>query len=57
MVARLWGNKVISGDKKYSEVPAGLKTAVKKYLISKGYGHLAVEDETETTEPVNNEPV
>lgn len=57
MVARLWGNKIIAGDKKYSDVPAGLKNAVKKYLVSKGYGNLAVEEETETAEPVNNESV
>lgn len=57
MVAKLWANKIIAGDKKYSDVPAGLKKAVKKNLVSRGFGHLAVEDKTETTEPVNNEPV
>ena len=57
MVAKLWADKVIDKEKKFSEVPAGLKKAVKKNLINRGFGNMAVEDETETTEPVNNEPV
>lgn len=55
MVAKLWADKVIDKEKKFSEVPAGLKKAVKKNLISRGFGDLAVEEET--TETANNESV
>ena len=42
MVAILWANQIIFGNKTYSEVPRLLKEKVKEILISKDYETLAV---------------
>lgn len=40
-VSRLWGDKIIAGDKTYAEVPAQLLEEVKEYLTEKGHADLA----------------
>jgi len=36
MIARLWANKIIAGEKTFSQVPEKLKEKVKEILISEG---------------------
>lgn len=43
MVAMLWANQIILGNKTYKEVPRLLKAKVKELLIEAGCGELAVE--------------
>jgi len=43
MIAQLWANQIIAGDKTYKQVPAKLKEAVKQILISTGHGDLVIE--------------
>ena len=40
-VSKLWGDKIIAGDKTYAEVPAQLTDEVKEYLTEKGHADLA----------------
>lgn len=40
-IAELWADRIITGDKKYSDVPAKLKKDVKASLIEKGCPELA----------------
>ena len=39
-IIKLWVNQIISGKRKYSEVPRQLKEAVATELIEKGYADL-----------------
>lgn len=41
MLAMLFATYIISGDKKYSDVPDLLKPQVKEILEKEGLGHLA----------------
>lgn len=41
MLAMLYTTYIISGDKKYSDVPELLKPQVKEILEREGLGHLA----------------
>ena len=41
MIAKLWAEQIILGNKKYSQVPAKLKDAVKTLLENSGHGDLA----------------
>ena len=43
MIAQLWADKIIAGEKAYHETPRGLKNAVKQILISTGHGDLIDE--------------
>ena len=43
MIAMLWTNQIILGNKTYAEVPRLLKAKVKELLIEAGCGELAVE--------------
>ena len=43
MIAILWANQIILGNKTYAEVPRLLKTKVKELLIDAGYEKLAIE--------------
>lgn len=43
MVAMLWANQIILGNRTYAAVPKALKEAVKKELTDAGLEHLAVE--------------
>lgn len=43
MIAQLWADKIISGDKAFHEVPRRLKDAVRQILISTGHGDLIDE--------------
>lgn len=40
-IAELWADRIITGDKKYSDVPTKLKKDVKASLIEKGHPELA----------------
>ena len=37
MLARLWANQVIEGNKGIDDVPNGLRDAVEQILIKEGY--------------------
>ena len=43
MVAKLWVKKIKKGERKFSDVPAGLKDAVKELLIAEGLEKLVTE--------------
>lgn len=43
MIAKLWADKIIAGEKTYREVPAKLKEAVKQILIDSGHGDLVID--------------
>lgn len=43
MIAMLWTNQIILGNKTYAEVPRLLKDKVKELLIEVGYEKLIVE--------------
>ena len=43
MIAQLWANQIILGNKTYAEVPRLLKAKVKELLIDAGYEELIVE--------------
>ena len=43
MIAMLWANQIILGNKTYVEVPRLLKAKVKELLIEAGCGELVVE--------------
>ena len=43
MIAKLWADKIIAGIKTYSQVPAGLKTAVADELRARGREDLIIE--------------
>ena len=43
MVAMLWANQIILGNKTYAEVPRLLKAKVKKLLIEAGCEELVVD--------------
>jgi len=43
MIAKLWADKIISGEKTYSQVPAKLKDAVAEELIARGTEDLITE--------------
>lgn len=40
MIAKLWANKIIDGNKYFYEVPTGLKEQVRNLLIEKGHENL-----------------
>lgn len=40
MVARLWANQIIKGNKYFEEVPTGLKDKVRDILIAEGHEEL-----------------
>ncbi len=42
-IAKLWANKVISGDRQYSDVPAQLKNEVEEILKELGYPNLVIK--------------
>lgn len=41
MVAKLWANQIIKGNKIFWEVPTGLRDRVREILIEEGHGELA----------------
>ena len=43
MIAQLWAEKIIAGEKAYHETPNKLKPAVKQILIDTGHGDLSDE--------------
>lgn len=43
MVAMLWANQIILGNKTYAEVPRLLKTKVNELLIEAGRSDLAIK--------------
>lgn len=43
MIAMLWANQIILGNKAYAEVPRLLKAKVKELLIEAGCGELVTE--------------
>ena len=43
MIAMLWCNQIILGNKTYADVPRLLKAKVKELLIDAGYEELVVE--------------
>lgn len=43
MVAMLWANQIILGNRTYAEVPRLLKAKVKELLINDGHDELIVE--------------
>jgi len=43
MIAKLWADRVISGDKTFAQVPAKLKDQVREILIERGREDLIVE--------------
>ena len=43
MIAMLWANQIILGNKTYADVPRLLKAKVKELLIEAGCGELVVE--------------
>lgn len=43
MIAMLWANQIILGNKTYADVPRLLKAKVKELLIESGCGELVVE--------------
>ena len=43
MIAQLWADKIIAGEKKYHETPARLKPQVKQILIDTGHEDLIDE--------------
>ena len=43
MIAQLWAEKIIAGEKKYHETPARLKPQVKQILIDTGHVDLIDE--------------
>lgn len=43
MLVELWANKIINGEKQFSDVPRLLKPRVKEYLINQGRIDLAVK--------------
>lgn len=45
MVAKLWAQKIMQGEKTFSQVPRLLKEQVKAILIESGREDLATEDD------------
>lgn len=43
MIAQLWADKIIAGEKMYHETPARLKPQVKQILIDTGHEDLIDE--------------
>ncbi len=43
MIAQLWAEKIIAGEKKFHETPRGLKEQVRQILLSTGHGDLIDE--------------
>ena len=43
MIAMLWANQIILGNKTYAEVPRLLKTQVNEGLVAAGCGELVVD--------------
>lgn len=43
MIAKLWAEKIIAGDKTFQQVPAKLKAQVRQLLIESGHEDLIVE--------------
>lgn len=41
MIALLWANQIIAGNKSYADVPRLLKSAVVEILRERGYAHMA----------------
>lgn len=42
-IVKLWGNKIIAGDREFKDVPASLKKKVAEYLIASGRPDLVTE--------------
>lgn len=43
MIAQLWANKIIAGEKTFRQAPAKLKDAVRQILIDTGHEDLIIE--------------
>lgn len=43
MIAQLWADKIIAGEKTFRQVPAKLKDAVRQILIDTGHEDLIIE--------------
>ena len=43
MIAQLWAEKIIAGEKKFHETPAKLKNQVRQILIDTGHADLIDE--------------
>lgn len=43
MLAKLWANQVVDGNKTIDEVPRGLRDAVEQILIEDGHPNLVYE--------------
>ena len=50
MLAKLWAEQIIDGNKKFSEVPRLLKERVRAILIEKNREDLLEEEEVEPNE-------
>lgn len=48
-VSKIWGDKIIAGDRAYTDVPAQLVDEVKEYLTEKGHADLAKTKKKATT--------
>ena len=46
MMARLWAQKIMIGERQFSDVPRLLKDQVRKILTDNGVEHLAEEAST-----------
>lgn len=42
MIAQLWADKIIAGEKTFRQVPAKLKDAVRQILIDTGHEDLII---------------
>ena len=43
MIAKLWTDRIIAGDKTFAQVPAKLKEQVRQLLIDSGHEDLIIE--------------
>ena len=43
MIAQLWADKIIAGEKTFRQVPGKLKDAVRQILIDTGHEDLIIE--------------
>lgn len=45
-ISKMWGDKIISGEKTYADVPTQLKDEVAEYLKEQGHGELVKKTTT-----------